>query len=134
MKNTLFYLIIAAIVIYVIYRMRKPAAKPTATQTTTTTETPSNSGLFVAPSGGGSDTGTVDPGEPQPATTETTTIENCPYCGTPNAQVTRHIRNGKIVKTIILCDNKSCPSQKIYQNKNVSSASDSKFVKPQTGR
>ena len=133
MKNTLFYLIIAAIVIYVIYRIRKPAAKPTAT---TTTETPSNSGLFVSPSGGGSDTGTVDPGEPQ-ANDEIivkTETGDCPYCGTHNAEITRYIKNGKVIKMSVMCGNKSCPGGYGKVKKAEIIANDSKFVKPQTGR
>lgn len=108
MKNTLYYLIIAAIVIYVIYRMKKPANQTPGT-TTPTTGTPSNSGLFVTPSGGGSNPGTGDPGEPQPVVTEKTTIEDCPYCGTKDAEVTRIYSNGRLVKMDVLCDNKSCP-------------------------
>ena len=131
MKNTLFYIIILAVVGYVIYRLRKPAAKPTAT---TTTETPSNSGLFVPANESDDDTGTVDPGEPQPATTEKTTTENCPYCGTPNAIVTRVYKNGKVIKMTVMCGNKSCPGGYGKVKKAEIIANDSKFVKPQTGR
>ena len=107
MKNTLFYLIIAAVVIYVIYCMKKPANQTPGT-TTPTTGTPSNSGLF--PSSELDDNpGTADPGEPQPVVTEKTTIENCPYCGTKDAEVTRIYSNGRLVKMDVLCDNKSCP-------------------------
>ena len=38
-----------------------------------------------------------------------TVINNCPFCGTKNAQITYYEKDGNTVITNVLCGNKSCP-------------------------
>lgn len=112
MKNTLFYLIIAGIIAWLLYRNYKKKHK---TATTVTTETP-----------------------PMPSTSTMTnadedrlhavvTTEDCPYCGAMNARITRWKDTaGNTVRMEVMCGNKSCLGS--YGGKIVTESKSSKFA------
>lgn len=45
--------------------------------------------------------------DPEPE--KKTVINDCPFCGTKNAQITYYEKDGNTVITNVLCGNKSCP-------------------------
>lgn len=63
-----------------------------------------------------------------------TTIEDCPYCGTSNAEITRTYKNGKVIKMSVVCPYKSCPGPYGKVKKAEIVANDSKLVKAKTER
>ena len=108
MKNkTLLFLILAAAAAWYFFVYRKRSKHPTGA---------------IIPVGGGStnagvggllvDITSETPAPETPATNEVVTkteTGDCPYCGTRNARITRHIQNGKVIKMEVMCGNKSCP-------------------------
>ena len=53
---------------------------------------------------------------------------DCPYCGTRNAVIKRHILNGKVIKMEVLCGNKSCPGPTGGNVQVINSIKSNKFV------
>lgn len=151
MKNNrlLFYILVALAAWYFLVYRKK--TKKSSTKNTSNTEQPNT----IGGGGGGSsiDDQDIDPDEPQDEdldepqgigtqlivntvenndVTKTTTITRCPYCGTENAEITRWYRNGRLIRTNVACNNKSCPGG--YGKVRSAIVNDSKFVKAQTER
>ena len=55
-----------------------------------------------------------------------TTYDNCPYCGTPNAEIKRTYQGNTLIATDVFCNNKSCPGS--YGGKIVTESKSSKFA------
>lgn len=104
-KDLIIILIAAAAVWYFFVYRKKQSVEPTTTPTTSKTKTTSNGG-----SSDPSNESDNDPNEPAPNNKVIKTVfADCPYCGTPNAQITRYYTNGVLVNEVVDCGNKSCP-------------------------
>ena len=140
MKNTYLYLIIAAVRIYVFYHRKKTNQNKFYISTDNTDA--GNSG-GSGNGGGGTPPNTnitteIPPTPPASTTTNAdedrlypvVTTEKCPYCGTPNAIVTRWYESGEAdnrpVEIEVECGNKSCPGS--YGGKIVTGSKSSKFA------
>lgn len=124
MKKDTLYLIIAGIIAWLLYRNYKKKHQ-TAGNADVLGEYTDNDSSGGSGSGGGETPTTVTTVIPPtpPASTTTNadedrlypvvTTEKCPYCGTPNAIVTRWYESGEAdnrpVKIEVKCGNKSCP-------------------------
>ena len=124
MKKDTLFLIIAALGLYIAWRTYRLQKKNNGGKTEPDTE-PDNGGGNGG-NGGGNPNPNINPNidplnpdnpsDPNPGTTgneliSPTTIEKCPYCGTPGAEVTRigHSLTGKMFVKTVMCPNKSCP-------------------------
>ena len=99
MKKDTLFLIIAALTLYLTWRMFR--IKKTETGSRAPEKTPLNPLLPENPAGG----------EAEDVLTEEVSVEKCPYCGTYPAEVLR-VKNsaGDTVKfKLLMCPNKSCP-------------------------
>lgn len=102
MKKDTLFLIIAALTLYLTWRMFR--IKKTETGGRANEKTPGTGDLIPHP-------GTLDGGEAEDVLTEEVSVEKCPYCGTYPAEVLR-VKNaaGDTVKfKLLMCPNKSCP-------------------------
>lgn len=125
MKKDTLFLIIAAVLIYVFYHRKKTNQNKFYISTDNTNTDAGNSGGSWNGGGGtppNPNTTTEIPPTPPASTTTNAdedrlypvvTTEKCPYCGTPNAIVTRWYESGEAdnrpVKIEVECGNKSCP-------------------------
>lgn len=119
MKKDTLFLIIAALTLYLTWRMFR--IKKTETGGHAPEKTPGTGGLIPDP-------GTLDGGESEDVLTEEVSVEKCPYCGTYPAEVLR-VKNaaGDTVKfKLLMCPNKSCPGS--YGGKIVTESRSSKFA------
>lgn len=105
MKKDTLFLIIAALTLFITWRMFRLNKKTTEKQTKTTTTDPDPLDIL-----GDNPNDEAETTETVEILTEKVTYEDCPYCGTPNARILRVIdQNGKVVKKKVECGNKSCP-------------------------
>lgn len=103
MKKDTLFLIIAALTLYLTWRMFR--IKKAETGSRAPEKTPLPEGLIPRP------WGNPDGGEAEDTLTEEVSVEKCPYCGTYPAEVLR-VKNaaGDTVKfKLLMCPNKSCP-------------------------
>lgn len=102
MKASTLYIIIAALTLYLTWRMFR--IKKTETGSRANEKTPLPGGLIPHPWG-------LDGVKAADTLTEEVSVEKCPYCGTYPAEVLR-VKNaaGDTVKfKLLMCPNKSCP-------------------------
>lgn len=93
MKKDTLYLIIAALTLYITWRMFRMNKKKTETQ---------------VKAAGKINLGLADPAVENEVIS--VTLEDCPYCGTHNAQITRwRDAAGNVVRMEVACPNKGCP-------------------------
>lgn len=85
------------------------ADNPTGPINPTVNEVPVNPGNPAEPSADNDPHNPTPTPSLEPVITEKVTIENCPYCGTSNATVTRVYQDGHLLKMQVACNNKSCP-------------------------
>lgn len=130
MKKDTLFLIIAALTLFIAWRTYKLHKKNNGGKTEPDTEPDNGGGNGGGNGGNGGGNPNPNPGiepnidpldpdnpiEPEPGTNSEelisrTTIEKCPYCGTPGAEVTRigrSLTSNMFIKTVV-CPNKSCP-------------------------
>lgn len=131
MKNkTLLFLILAAAAAWYFFVYRKKQKTTNPNIVGVGSFNPGNVGL-------GGLTGDITPETPAPETPATnevvtkTETGDCPYCGTRNARITRHIQNGKVIKMEVMCGNKSCPGS---MGGKIKTAESMKIVKSTSAR
>lgn len=108
-KDTLFF-IITALGVYFAWRTFKLNKQLTETVTKKANTPTTGGGGAGSYTGGG--TNPEDPTH-EPEIEVKVTMEDCPYCGTQNAQITRTYKDGVLVKTEVACGNKSCPGHPV---------------------
>ncbi|MBQ3843476.1 MAG: hypothetical protein II817_00670 [Bacteroidales bacterium] len=126
MKKDTLYLIIAGIIAWLLYRNYKKKHQTAGNADVLGEYTDAGNSGGSWNGGGGTQpnpniTTEIPPTPPSSTTTNAdedrlypvVTTEKCPYCGTPNAIVTRWYESGeadnKPVKIEVECGNKSCP-------------------------